>query len=189
MAQPYHLLCVISAYQWIRTFRHSFGQCHWRSPSSAAVAFFCEFSTVFTCSADIPHEVKILYCGLIIKTMKSMKQQKVRNKQNIKNKHHTTAQHGQKEPVLWQPRFHPFGVDKSSTSLSGRGRGGVYSLVSGKREITLCYATPYGKWHPVAVRWCCINSLYMTFNPLTAIRPCGYRQSPVPHPRCQVPIA
>jgi len=44
------------------------------------------------------------------------------------------------------PSLLPSGIDKSITSLSGE----VCSLVSGKRQHCVI---PYGKWHPVALRW------------------------------------
>jgi len=48
--------------------------------------------------------------------------------------------------------FHPSGVGKSS--MAGV-KAGARSLVSGGRQHCVI---PYGKWRPVAVRWCTINS-------------------------------
>ena len=44
--------------------------------------------------------------------------------------------------------FHPYGVDKSSTNLSGWGEGGVVTSVGW--QITLC--DPIDKWRPVVLR-------------------------------------
>jgi len=51
--------------------------------------------------------------------------------------------------VMAKTAFRPYGVDKSSTNLPGRGE--VWTVTSVGWQITLCDSTD--KWRPVVLRW------------------------------------